>query len=106
MNLVIQDLYQPVYQPVRTAIDAAYRATFTNDTHESPRLLTLAEVNPSPAQPDPLIDHRGDWLIYIGLALLVALLGWVVRLLSGPVEYALLFALSLSFVLILLMLTL
>ncbi|MGP1375235.1 MAG: hypothetical protein ACTS3T_20570 [Almyronema sp.] len=55
---------------------------------------------------DPLIDRNGELIIYFGIAILALMVGLILRVLSKRVEYLLLFAITLSLILMLLMLTL
>ncbi len=58
-----------------------------------------------PTQKDPLMNYKAEHLIYAGVFLLVIGLIIIVGVLSRKLEYALLFATSLSLVLILFFLT-
>ncbi len=56
--------------------------------------------SPSNVQADPLIDHGGQFTVYVGTALLVLGVAAAVGFFSRRVEYALLTALALSLCLV------
>lgn len=60
----------------------------------------------SNSQSDPLISKGGDIALYVGLFLLIIAIGCVIGIISRRLEYALLFALTLSAVFIVFLWTL
>jgi len=63
-------------------------------------LLTLAQSPEPDGRSDPLISQGTDIAIYIGIAILIIAIAFVIKSLNYRVEYAIFFALALAGVLI------